>query len=230
LTIMHRGGARTVLAIRKGGLVVPASDALGRRARGLLEALCARDDTRYNFDETAQVHPPGARCFDLAAWVRRHFESQVDHARALVIARELSSARIQVRRSQAPPASILDATDRRIVWALTERRRLDEIWALAKCPRFRLLSFVYFLRKVGAISVDASPRPVLAAHTGVERTRARMLLGVSESADHAAVKRAYRQCVRRLHPDLNSGLGAMQKRRLEERLAEVNGAYRLLNG
>ncbi len=38
--------------------------------------------------------------------------------------------------------------------AMSSPRRLDQIWPLARTPRFRLLSFVHFLRAVGALDVE----------------------------------------------------------------------------
>ena len=50
------------------------------------------------------------------------------------------------------------------------------------------------------------------------------LLGVSQSADEAGIKKAYRQLAKRLHPDANPG-----DARAEARFKEVTAAYNLLS-
>ena len=60
----------------------------------------------------------------------------------------------------------VDESDRRMLAAMAQPRRLDQIWPLARTPRFRLLAFLHFLRTVGALSLvgvaadDSAPHRV----------------------------------------------------------------------
>ncbi len=227
LTLAPQQGRATVVVLRKGAMAVPLSDALGRQAALTLATLCSHHAARYHFDGGVQAHPPGGSNFQLGRWVRRHFESQVDRQRALAMTRELAGVRLQLRASMAPPDSLCDETDKRILLALAHPRRLEQVWSIARCPRFRLLAFVHFLQKLDAISLHGvAVRPARDDHDDIER--AKRLLGVVATDDRSALKRAYRRRVRALHPDLRTKLGGKDRRLLEERLVDVNGAYRLL--
>ncbi|MBZ0238081.1 MAG: J domain-containing protein [Deltaproteobacteria bacterium] len=117
--------------------------------------------------------------------------------------------------------------------AAASSRRLDQIWPLARTPRFRLLCFLHFLRQVGALQIagvgaaasDSGPHraPVDSRHMAALRT-----LGLSERSDRDTVKRAYRRLARALHPDLQPGLPDLRRRELEARLAEVTAAAEAL--
>ena len=50
------------------------------------------------------------------------------------------------------------------------------------------------------------------------------VLGVERTADDAAIKRAYRQLAKKLHPDVNPG-----DKEAEEKFKEVNEAYEVLS-
>ncbi len=54
------------------------------------------------------------------------------------------------------------------------------------------------------------------------------LLGVDDTADADAIKRAYRRLARALHPDLQPEADAQRRRLLERRFAEVAEAYEVL--
>lgn len=200
------------------------TDALGRRTRQHLARIASMSRARYMFDSGTVAYPPGAvrRQFDLAAWARSHFEAQVDAALARVMVTEFTGVRLYVATEHVPDASICDATDRRILTALETPRRLDQIWHMARTPRFRLLSFLHFLRSVDALqiahTVSCSPEPRVA--TGAHHT-----LGVAPGADRLAVKRAYRRLARTLHPDLHPDASDAKRRHLERKLAAVTNAY-----
>jgi hypothetical protein len=139
---------------------------------------------------------------------------------------ELAGARLALRPELAPELTWCDETDRRILAAMVVPRRLDQIWPLARTARFRLLSFLYFLRAVGALSPLGVSAPVV-ARSPVDGDAYRML-GVEAGADRETVKRAYRRLARALHPDLNAEMSEDRRRQLERKLAAINTAYRRL--
>jgi len=224
LTVAGEGERVEVLVLRRGDLMVPEADALGRLTSKKLEGICSWRRASYHFDGGIAAYPPGSRArrFQLGHWARRHLEAQLSQRRAEELMHELAGVRLLVR-SAAVPAALLDDTDRRIVSALSEPRRLDQVWALARCPKFRLLGFIHFLRELGAIELGG----VAAPRSEPELGEARRLLGVTDGDDEA-IKRAYRKRVRALHPDLRPGIGETERRLLEERLAQINRAYELL--
>jgi hypothetical protein len=220
-----------ILVLRRGALVTIESDVHGRIAIARLARMAALTGATASFDGGAQTHPPGARGLPLVVWARQHLEAQLDQARADVLTAELAGVRLSVRPEQLPDASVLDEADRRIVAAMTQPRRLDQIWPLARTPRFRLLCFLHFLRQVGAVTLagvgaaDAVPRAPADARTSA----AKRTLGISGGAlDRDTVKRAYRRLARALHPDLQPGVSDLRRRELEARLREVTAAAEAL--
>jgi DnaJ-domain-containing protein 1 len=108
-------------------------------------------------------------------------------------------------------------------------RRLDQIWPLARTPRFRLLCFLHFLRSVGALreeGVSAPKQPAMVSPGRQEKAMA--TLGLRDEAGPQDIKRAYRRLARSLHPDLNSARSVAHRRASEQRLVDVNSAYREL--
>ncbi|MBK9032477.1 MAG: DnaJ domain-containing protein [Myxococcales bacterium] len=116
---------------------------------------------------------------------------------------------------------------------MAQPRRLDQLWPLARTPRFRLLAFLHFLRQVGGLveagigAYDSGPHR---APLDPRRSAAARLLGVDDVADREAIKRAYRRLARALHPDLQPEVVAERRRELEGRLAEVTAAAQTLLG
>jgi hypothetical protein len=223
------GDARETLVLRRGYLMTAAVDPLGRRAGARLAQLAATPHLLVAFDGGTAAYPPGAveRQLGLAAWARRHLEAQVDAGMAQHVVADLAGARLSVRADLAPDKSLCDACDLRILEAMVVPRRLDQIWPLARTPRFRLITFLHFLREVGALmahGVAAAER----APASPSPTDAHRLLGVSAGADREAVKRAYRRLARALHPDLHPDASDERRRALERTMAEVTAAYRRL--
>lgn len=226
-----------VLVLRRGSLVTTEADVAGRVAGGRLARLAAMTGTSASFDGGTAAHPPGARGLPLAVWARQHLEAQLDQARADALSAELAGVRLSLRADHAPDPALLDEADRRILAAMAQPRRLDQIWPLARTPRFRLLCFIHFLRQVGALSIvgvaaGASPRPrgdsgPVDARLSPQMQALRML-GLSEPADRDTVKRAYRRMARALHPDLQPHVSAPRRRELEARFAEVTAAAETL--
>ncbi len=223
-----------VLVLRRGALVTTEADVHGRVAGARLARLAAMTGISASFDGGAAQHPPGARGLPLAAWARQHLEAQLDQARADALTAELAGARLTLRPEHAPEGLTLDEADRRMLAALAQPRRLDQIWPLARTPRFRLLCFIHFLRQVGALAItgvaarahDSGPH---AAPPDARTTIALRTLGLSEpSPDRDTVKRAYRRLARALHPDLQPGVSAPRRRELEARFAEVTAAAEAL--
>jgi hypothetical protein len=218
-----------VMVLRRGQLIAADADSSAGRATSLrLERLAALDGARYYFDGGVAAYPPGAplRQYSLAAWARAHLEAQFDAARAQTMVRELAGIRLALRPDLAPELVGCDETDRRILGALAVPRRLDQIGALARTARFRLLSFLYFLRAVGALHLGGVAVPARGARPVDDD--AYRLLGVPAGADRETVKRAYRRLARALHPDMHAGTSDERRRQLERKLADVNTAYRRL--
>ena len=187
------------------------------------------------FEDGVTAYPPGApHQVPLAGWARAHLEAQLDGSLADALLRQLAGARLAIRPELAPAPA--DEADRRMLAALAAPRRIDQLWPLARAPRFRLLAFLHFLRGVGALAVEraarpaAGPRPAPARVADPRRASALQLLGVDDAADLDAIKRAYRRLARALHPDLQPGADAVRRQALERRFAEVTAAYEALTG
>ena len=232
LTVQSARGAAEILVLRRGQLVAgelePGEGS--RRTAQRLERLAALDGARAHFDGGLAAYPPGGalRQYNLAVWARAHLEGQLDAGQAQAMVQELAGARLALRPELAPELAWCDETDRRILAAMAVPRRLDQIWPLARTARFRLLTFLYFLRAVGALSPLGVSAPI--AVSGGDSDAYRML-GVPAGSDRETVKRAYRRLARALHPDLNVEMSEDRRRQLERKLAAVNTAYRrLLDG
>jgi hypothetical protein len=232
LTVEVPRGRPEVLVLRRGHLITAELDALGRQAAARLARLAGLDGAAWTFDGGTAAYPPGAagRQLSLARWARQHLENQLDAGRAERMVSELAGVRLSVRAEHVPDASLCDDTDQRILAAMAQPRRLDQIWPLARTPRFRLLAFIHFLRSVGALALVG-----VAAHASGPirvdpRSGALRLLGLDADAGRDDVKRAYRRMARALHPDLQPGVDGARRRELESRLAEVTAAYQQLVG
>jgi hypothetical protein len=231
LSVTAPGERVEVLVLRRGQLITADRDVSGREASARLARLVARDRITVWFEGGTAAYPPGAlRQLSLVTWVRHHLENQLDAGRAGALLAELAGARVVLRPEHAPEP--VDDVDRRMLAAMAYPRRLDQIWPLARTPRFRLLAFIHFLRGVGAIGligVAAQPPPRETAATRSDpHGNARRLLGVTPDADVVAVKRAYHRLARALHPDLHGDIDELRRRELERRLAEVTAAYQTL--
>jgi DnaJ-domain-containing protein 1 len=232
LTLAVRTSRPEVLVLRRGGALC-ADGELARRALGArLVRWAAEPSIEATFEGGVTAYPPGTvNQLSLAGWARSHLETQFDSGLAEVLVAELASRRLTLRTDLAPEPA--DDTDRRILAALAQPRRLDQIWPLARAPRFRMLAFLYVLRTVGALEVDASATRSTAAGPPVRRidprrAAAMQLLGIDDAADAGAVKRAYRRLARTLHPDLQPEADEQRRRTLERRFAELTAAYEAL--
>ena len=229
LTLELDQGTSELLVLRRGQVFTRNSDALGRQTRRKLETLAVAG-CHAHFDSGLAAYPPSiGRPFSLTNWARTHLEAQIDSARAQELVRELAGARLVAVADKLPDAEHLDETDQRIIDTMRMPRRLDQIWPLARTPRFRLLCFIHFMRAVGAIreqGVASSMRPRIG--TPARQTEAMRILGLKGFASPQDVKRAYRHLARTLHPDLNRSQSHAQRRVCELRLADVNSAYREL--
>jgi hypothetical protein len=221
-----------VLVLRRGGALC-ADGELARRALGArLARWAAEPSIVAAFEDGVMAYPPGAvNQLSLAGWARAHLEAQFDGALADVLVRELAGRRLTLRAELAPEPA--DDTDRRMLAALAQPRRLDQIWPLARSPRFRMLALLHVLRALGALEVDAAAPRSTAASTPVRgidprRAAAMQLLGIDDADDESAVKRAYRRLARTLHPDLQPEADEQRRRTLERRFAELTAAYEAL--
>lgn len=225
MTAATPGSEPVPLILRRGNLVLGARQEPPELA-ARLRRWSAEPRLRIRFDGGVAAYPPGARGRELRldSWVLRFFERSVSASAARGVASELAGARVGLREELAPEPEHLDETDQRILCCLAEPRRADEIAALSRAPRFRVLAFLFALRELDALELYGVAAPALP-----ERQRqARRTLGLSTDADRAQVKRAYRRLARALHPDLRPAVPADERRGLERKLAEINRAYRLL--
>jgi DnaJ-domain-containing protein 1 len=221
-----------VFVLRRGCAVAPAGELARRTLAARLARLAAMDDLALAFEGgVAGVVPPGAaHGVSLAAWARAHLEQQLDGSLAEALVRELAGVRLLLRPELAPEPA--DEADRRMLAAMAQPRRLDQIWPLARTPRFRLLAFLHFLRAVDALEGTgvAAERaaPARALSIDPRRLAALRTLGIDGGAEPDDVKRAYRRLARALHPDLQPDADAERRRLLERRFAEVTAAYEAL--
>ena len=232
LSVQAARAAAEILVLRRGQLVAAEQEPGegSRRIAQRLERLASLDGARAHFDGGLAAYPPGGalRQYNLAVWARTHLEGQLDAGQAQALLHELAGARLALRPELAPELAWCDETDRRILAAMAVPRRLDQIWPLARTARFRLLSFLYFLRAVGAVSPVGVSAPIMVPCGDSEAYR---MLGVPAGSDRDTVKRAYRRLARALHPDLNVEMSEDRRRQLEKKLAVINTAYRrLLDG
>jgi DnaJ-domain-containing protein 1 len=231
LTVTARLARNEVFVLRRGHAIVAGTGELDKKTLVTRLARVAAQDSVVVFEGgIAGVMPLGAtQHVSLATWARTHLEAQLDGSLADSIVRELAGARLVLRAELAPEPQ--DEADRRMLIALAQPRRLDQIWPLARTPRFRLLAFVHFLRSVDALEAEGIVAEQSAPHRVLDprRVAALQLLGVEADADADAVKRAYRRLARALHPDLQPDADAMRRRALERRFAEVTAAYEALS-
>jgi DnaJ-domain-containing protein 1 len=229
LTPATSTGARAeVLAVRCGAAIAgagamplePARQAVVARLERM--AACAQLVATLE-PGAATPLPPGARhTVPLAAWARAHLERQLDGGLAERLVDELGTAPLAVRPDLAPEP--VDDADRRMLAALAAPRHLINVLADSRAPRLRLLALLHFLRAVGGLAC-AGPEHAVA---GPARRLAPELLGVPLDAAPEVVKRAYRRLARELHPDLQPGATADERRALERRFAQVSAAYAAL--
>ena len=223
VTIAGAGPREEILVLRRGGVMCGEGELARRTLSARLARLAALEDIAVTFSGGVAAYPPGAHHqLYLAGWARAHLEQQLDGSLADAMVRELAGIRLSVRADLAPVPQ--DEADRRMLLAMAQPRRLDQIWPLARTPRFRLLAFLHFLRAVDALVVEGvAARPV-----DSRRAAAARVLGVGTAADLEEVKRAYRRLARALHPDLQPDADGERRRALERRFAEVTAAYETL--
>ena len=222
------GSAPEVFVLRRGAVVCGDGELAKRGVAARLARAAAEPALIATFDGGVTAYPPGAAYqVALVGWARSHLEAQLDGALAELVLRELAGLRIVLRAELAPAP--LDEADRRMLAAMAVPRRIDQIWPLARTPRFRLLAFLHFLRAVGALALEGVGAERTPARSADPRqVAARQLLGVDDAADADTVKRAYRRLARALHPDLQPEADAQRRRTLERRFAEVTAAYEAL--
>jgi DnaJ-domain-containing protein 1 len=230
LTVTASGERPELLALRRGHALAGDTELAKKALIARLARLVAADQLAVVFEGGAHAMiPPGATGgVALADWARGHVEAQLDGALADHLVRQLAGIRLSIRPELAPEA--IDEADRRMLVAMTLPRRLDQIWPLARTPRFRLLSFIHFLRAVGALVVEGvvAEKSAPVRRIDPRRAAALELLGVTDDAEVEDVKRAYRRLARSLHPDLQPEIDAERRRVLERRFAEVTAAYEAL--
>jgi hypothetical protein len=253
LDLAPSAGRGEALWLERGCAVTGVSDPMGRTVARRLGGLAAMRRVRYGFAAGAHASEGGPQAggpvLHLSGWARSHLEAQLDAQCARALLEELTGPRLSIAPGCAPPTTVCDEIDLRVVTAMQAPRPLHEIWRMARTSRFRLLSFLYFLRNVRALQLSGGSATRSArfgpadigieghpGHAGSPRApvfepshdrlgQAERLLGVAPGADRAAIRRAYRRRARALHPDLQPQLSELQRRRLEHALAVVTDAY-----
>ena len=223
------GGARPeVFALRRGRAIAGEGELARRVIAARLARLAAMEDLALVFEGgvTGVIPPGAAHGVSLAAWARAHLEQQLDSSLAEALVRQLAGVRLTLRPELAPEPA--DEADRRMLAAMAQPRRLDQIWPLARTPRFRLLAFLHFLRAVDALEGTGVAAGRAAQAIDPRRMAALRTLGIEDGAEPDDVKRAYRRLARALHPDLQPDADAERRRSLERRFAEVTAAYEAL--
>jgi DnaJ-domain-containing protein 1 len=232
LTITATGSPKNeVFVLRRGAVMIADGDPAKRALVSRLVRLVALDHVRLVFEGGIPAYPPGVQNqLSLAGWARAHLEQQLDGTLADILIRELAGIRLSLRAELAPEPISCDEADRRMLAALAQPRRLDQIWPLARTPRFRLLAFIHFLRSVDALDVEGvvAERSAPTRSIDPRREAARRVLGLDDTADMETIKRAYRKLARELHPDLQPEVAVEERRTLERRFAEVTAAYEVL--
>jgi hypothetical protein len=196
-------GARGLTG-RALGVPEPVLDAALRRQADLrLGHLAALAAATWRFDGAAPAPPAGrgGRPFSLTAWARRHVEAGLDPARARA---GLAGARLVLTKALAPETSECDEIDRRILAALATPRQLHEVARVAAVPELRLCGFLGFLAAVGALATRGAD-------------------------DARALRQAYHEAARRLHPDMHPDAAAAERRALASEFARLTSAYRALS-
>jgi DnaJ-domain-containing protein 1 len=243
LTLTPAGSRRgEVFVLRRGSVVVADGELARRTLIARLVRLVALDAVALEFEGGITAYPPGTQHqVPLATWARAHLEQQLDNTLADGLVRQLAGVRLMVRPEIAPEPA--DEADRRMLAALAQPRRLEQIASLARMPRYRLLAFLHFLRAVDALDAEgvvaeksartwwagySLPGPGPTRTIDSRRAGAARVLGLDEDADVESIKRAYRRLARALHPDLQPEADASKRRTLERAFAEVTAAYEAL--
>jgi DnaJ-domain-containing protein 1 len=229
LTLTVRTSRPEVFVLRRGGALCVDGELARRALAARLARAAAEASIAAGFDGGVTACPPGTvNQLTLAGWARAHLEAQLDGPLADALLCELAGCRLALRPELRPEPR--DDTDRRMLAALAQPRRLDQLWPLARAPRFRLLAFLHFVRATGALDVEGAAPARSAPARGIDarRAAAMRLLGIGDADDTGAVKRAYRRLARALHPDLQPEIDEQRRRTLERRFAELTAAYEAL--
>ena len=220
-----------VFVLRRGAVMMAEGELAKRTMVARLVRLVSLDRSHVVFEGGVAAYPPGPQHqLALATWARSHLEAQLDNSVAERLVRELAGIRLSIRDELAPVDATCDEADRRLLAAMAQPRRLDQIWPLARTPRFRMLAFLWFLRAVDALVLDGvvAERSAPTRVIDPQREAAARTLGLAETADLETIKRAYRRLARSLHPDLQPDVEGDRRRSLEIRFAEVTAAYETL--
>ncbi|MFT3692935.1 MAG: J domain-containing protein [Kofleriaceae bacterium] len=224
-----------VFVLRRGAVVMADGELAKRTMISRLVRLASVERCHITFEGGVNMSPPGATSsISLAVWARAHLEAQLDNTLAERLQRQLAGMRMSIRPELAPDDALCDEADKRILAAMAQPRRLDQIWPLSRTPRFRMLSFLWFLRAIDALVVEgvvaerSAPQKAPPRAIDPHREAAARTLGLAEDADLEAIKRAYRRLARTLHPDMQPEVSIERRRMLETRFAEVTAAYESL--
>lgn len=161
LDLVPTAGTGEALWIERGYAVTGVADPMGRVTGRRLGGLAGMRRIRFGFAAGTHTGSPqdGGPVLHLSGWARSHLEAQLDAQCARVLLEELTGPRLAIAPGCAPPPVACDEIDLRIIAAMQAPRLLHEIWRQARTSRFRLLSFLYFLRSVGALHMSGGRAP-----------------------------------------------------------------------
>jgi hypothetical protein len=227
----HPPARGEVLVLRRGAVILAEGELAKKTVTTRLGRLVALDRCHAVFEGGNSASPPGPQHqLALATWARAHLEAQLDNSLAERLVRELAGMRLSVRDELMPDDASCDEADRRMILAMAQPRRIDQINSLSRTPRFRMLAFLWFLRAIDALVLDGvvAERSAPTRVIDPQREAAARTLGLADGADLETIKRAYRRLARSLHPDLQPDAEGDRRRSLEIRFAEVTAAYEAL--
>jgi hypothetical protein len=198
LELLPGAGSAEALSIERGSVATGAANPMGRVTSRRLAGLASLRQVRFRFAlgafTDAAVVAPGGQALHLSGWARSHLEAQLDAQCARMLLEELTGPRLTIAPGGAPPVTVCDEIDLRIVAAMQAPRPLHEIWRLARTSRFRLLSFLYFLRSVDALRLSGGRPATIGAAGGSGAARAGAI-GVDSAAvgslEHATEEQSW---------------------------------------
>lgn len=186
----------------------------GGRAEQALRLLLKRASAGQ-FDEGAPATGRG-RCtpFHPASVVRNHLEAELPEGAGASL--RIAAQRATLKMVLAPHPSCLGIDEKQLVALLAVARTLEELDRSRVAIPPRTDKLLAFLAAAEALRVDGAGPSAYAA------------LALPEWSTADEVRHSYRRLARELHPDLHGEAAPEVRRAMEDRLAGITAAYRIL--